>query len=460
MRTEDDLRAALQSLERHAPDLAAVLPAVAIPGAARPRRPAQRRWLRLWGPPVAALAVVAAILTPVTVGKIFRAGIPNGPAHSSPRPVAAVVLNALAQAAAAQPAQTGKYLRVSSFVGSLGMWGPNAHPFLLDERSSLSTTWYPTSSGAKPVAYQSTEQTSALPTAGAAAAWRADGKPALLHQPGKVTSFPDPAGFPGGDIGLPYFGGETLTNAQYLALPTGTATLRAAIEHAAQTMPAPSSWVPGEVKQNQSQKMFEVCLALLDHDPVTSAVRAAALRVLATLPGIQYEGTLTDSLGREGAAFSMVPAITSMRWGASWGHAVPIGSDEKTLSRLRIVISSSGALLDEQYVTTSPTNPGLTTIPSSGAIPGRTSCPAGWYQYKKEGVCIRDGDVVVSLGGDQWKITGPHGGPARTGLPLPLSLPAAVYPAGTVEAYQAFLGSSWTNETPSAAGSAQHIPAR
>jgi hypothetical protein len=452
VRTEDDLRAALQSLERHAPDLAAVLPAAASPGTGRPRRLAERRWLRTAVPLVAALVVVAAIITPLTVGKIFKTEIQNGPGGSvAASPTAAQVLTALAQAAAAQPAQSGKYLRVSVFVGNLGVSGPNEHPYIIDQRDSLSTTWYPVSSGAKVVAYANTEQTSALPTPGAVAAWQADGKPALPHRAAKEVFYPD---FAGGDIGLPYFGGETLTAAQYQSLPASTADLKAAIEHAVQAMPAP---LPGQLSRTEDQGIFGVCLALLEHDPVTSAERAAALRVLATLPGIQYEGTLTDRLGREGDAFSMTPDITSIDWGTGWGQSVPAGTNMKSYPRLRIIISPSGALLDEEYVTTSPTLSGLRAFPSSGAIPGLTKCPAGYYPYDNGTSCTKDGNVVHILSGGAFEITGPHGGHAA-GKFVVLDQPIVAVPAGTVLAYRAILNAGWTNATPSAAGSAQGIP--
>jgi hypothetical protein len=446
MRNEDDLRAALHSLEQHAPSLAAVLPAAAS-GHQRPL--ARRRWLRIGGPVVAALIVVAAVVTPLAIGKITTT-TPNGPAGpGSPSPSAAAVLSALATAAAAQPASAGKYLRASVFVGNLGVSGPNASPYIIDQRSMLSTTWYPVSPGAKVVAYASAEQTSMLPTPGAAAAWLADGKPALPHRAAQEALYPD---FAGGDLGEPYFGGENLTAAQYQALPTSTAGLKAAVEHAAQTM---HQALPGQHQLATNQEIFEVCLALLDHDPVSSAVRAATLRVLATLPGIQYEGTITDALGREGAAISM-PGITAIPWGTGWGQSVPAGSDMTSYPRLRIVISSSGTLIDEEYVTTSPTLSGLSVLPSSGAIPGPTKCPAGYYSYDKGTACTEDGNIVHSSPGS-FTITGPHGGRAPGKLVfLNQSVPAV--PTGTVLAYRAFLTAGWTNDTPSASGSAQSIP--
>jgi hypothetical protein len=125
--------------------------------------------------------------------------------------------------------------------------------------------------------------------------------------------------------------------------------------------------------------------------------------------------------------------------------------------RLRIVISPSGTLIDEQYVTTSPTLSGLSVLPSSGAIPGPTTCPAGYYSYDKGTSCTEDGNVVHSSPGS-FTITGPHGGRALGKFPVFLDEPIAAVPTGTVLAYRAFLNAGWTNHTPSASGSAQSIP--
>jgi hypothetical protein len=86
-------------------------------------------------------------------------------------------------------------------------------------------------------------------------------------------------------------------------------------------------------------------------------------------------------------------------------------------------------------VTTSPTLSGLHAFPSSGAIPGPTKCPSGYYPYGNGTYCTKHGDVPVFL--DE---------------------PIVAVPTGTVLAYRAILGADWTNATPSAAGSAQSIP--
>lgn len=84
MREEDDLRAALRTLERHTPDPAAMLAAVRASGAAAPPRRSRRRWRRAadapgsWSgwiaPLAAAVAVVAVVATSILVAKVYAPG--------------------------------------------------------------------------------------------------------------------------------------------------------------------------------------------------------------------------------------------------------------------------------------------------------------------------------------------------------------------------------------------------
>ena len=96
--------------------------------------------------------------------------------------------------------------------------------------------------------------------------------------------------------------------------------------------------------------------------------------------------------------------------------------------------------------------------PTSGAIPGPTKCPAGYYSFDKGTTCTEDGNVVHSSPGS-FTITGPHGG-RPLGTFVFLDQPIVAVPTGTILAYRAFLNVGWTNDTPSAAGSAQTIPAQ
>lgn len=440
MRSEDELRDALKSLELRAPDPESVLSAVSRRVGARRGGGSSpyRRWLRLSAPVLSAAAVIAAVLVPLSLRSSVRAGDSGGPSSSaSSGPAAQQALSALAQAAGAQPAPAGSAYRVSAFEGSLGAFGPNAHPFAADLRDELSTTWYPKSSAAKVVSYVNTGEWSMLVTPGARAAWQADGSPSLSSRPSQESLYPEFG--TGGFIGDPWFGGETLTVAQYLALPTSTQGLKAAIITAAQRVPK------DQQVGNLNQLIGRTCLALLDHDPVSPAVRAAALRVLATLPGIQYHGKVTDPLGRPGLAISMPGLNTS--WGTAVPDGVPIGTS--TTLEFWLVFSPAGTLLDEESVATTSDVRG--TMPASGAIPGPTTCPSGYREYAESGgvnLCVPARDT---LSGDS--ITGPD-----RRMPIRLGEPIAQFKAGAVLGYRAYIDASWTNDAPSAAHSAQSIP--
>ncbi|MGV9851139.1 hypothetical protein ACWDWU_20575 [Streptomyces sp. NPDC003442] len=73
--------------------------------------------------------------------------------------------------------------------------------------------------------------------------------------------------------------------------------------------------------------------------PVRPAVRAAAYRVIADLPGIRSLGEVTDPLGRAGAGFAL-PATARPDYGTARSEL--------------IVDPATGALLSDQEVLTKP----------------------------------------------------------------------------------------------------------
>jgi hypothetical protein len=73
--------------------------------------------------------------------------------------------------------------------------------------------------------------------------------------------------------------------------------------------------------------------------PVKPAVRAAAYRVMAEMPGVRGLGRVTDPLGREGVGFTF-PGTPQ----------TPLGSVEQRL----VVDPSTGAMLSEQLVLVEP----------------------------------------------------------------------------------------------------------
>lgn len=455
MRSEDDLRAALRSLEGHAPDLEAVLSAVERSGAARRARQQgrHRRWLRIGAPILAALAVTAAVLVPLSVRTALRPGTPNVP--SLPRhanPSARQVLDAAARVADAQPAQAGKYWRVSIASTKLIAGGTNAHPYALAETLSPWVTWYPAqpaSPGDWYIAYSDASYTATPATAGAEAQWKADGSPALPS--GKLPVVRTEAF---SDL---RFGSTRLKPLQFRSLPSNPAALKSEIVQ----MEA-GSYQSG-VTDQQSYDVFGVITDLLDHEPITPQVRAAAFRVLAGLPGIEMLGKVTDPIGRPGYAIGLAGFTAK-----TYGQNGLVGAD------LALVISpTAGTLLAEESIV-QPRDVTAKKPAASGAVPGRTSCssefamqpggvaPLHPYTYGGLTYCVPNGATVkVFAGGDGtsdqvlWKV--PHQSGAMGSAPLG---PVVSASPGMVTGAYVILSEGWTNSAPSAAGSAQGIPSQ
>jgi len=449
VRTEDDLHTVLQSLERHAPKLEAVLPGAARTRAQR-RHPTfrQRPWVRTGGPVLVAIAVVAAVVTPLAVGKILRGDTsqltgPGGAAAANP--TAAQVLNAAAQVAAAQPAQApGKYWRVSIASTTLIPAGPNAHPYALRKTLSPWTTWYPVHPGNPNhwyIAYSDAGYTTTPATPGAAAQWRADGSPALPSAKLPVVRFEAFS-----DL---RFGPNRMTPAQFESLPSDPARLKADIEQMVK------NYSDSGVKYPHSLEVFGVITDLLDHEPITPQVRAAAFRILAGLPGIEMMGKVTDPVGRAGYMI-----------GLDGGARKTFGEGRMLGGSITLVISpATGTLLAEESVATSQSSY-VKSPPASGAIPGATSCGqvifsggpvvnrggADSRPYTHDGrtYCVPRGATVKVLpSGDGisdfvgWAM--PHQGGVASENPLG---PVVAVQPGTVTGAYVILGAGWTNATP------------
>ena len=447
MRTEDDLRAALRVLERHAPDLSAVLPDATSP---RHRR---SRWHWVGIPVLAALAVTAVVIVP---GKILKPTIGNEPAASRVTgTTAAGFLTAAAARLAAQPAGSGTYWQVVTREGQLAAAGPNSHPYAVQQDSGTRTAWYASAPKKQILATARPGQTPSLPTAGAIAAWRADGSP-------RLASGPFYAGLPVGQL---WFGLQFYTVAQFQALPATVAGLKAAIQRsliepshpvgATFTEPdwisnnPPISFTPGTA--GYSRFIFGICVDLLDHEPVTPQVRAAALRVIATLPGVSLAGKVTDPLGRTGYAITMS--------GPPFYVSSGVIEDPQDMSE-RVVIAPSGDLLAVEWVA-ARLPAGVHQAPSSGAAPGPTKCPAGYPRDPAatrglSSMCWYGQYTVTRLKNGTTEIR-PEQGVVRTAPlkpgqsppePVLLNQPVLEVPPGTVLFYHALVSAGWTSTAP------------
>ena len=112
--------------------------------------------------------------------------------------------------------------------------------------------------------------------------------------------------------------GSTLTQAQFDALPTGTAALRAYLlaqgEQEGQpdgsTAPAPSDPSP----ETSDDLVFLEATDLLWSPQLSPALRSAVYKVLATTPGVIVKTAATDSAGRSATEISRFDAVADMEY--------------------------------------------------------------------------------------------------------------------------------------------------
>lgn len=415
MRTEDDLRAAFTALERHAPRAERVLPAAARSAGAR-----GSRWLIGLGAVATAAAVTAAVAVLALPGTARTATprtgsaqtgarqthihIPNGPAAPVHAQLTAreVLMRAATGAAAASGA--GRYWRVEVISGGLAAAGPNKRPYAVSQRFSPMVSWDARSPGRRSWTLPSTRSASAPFSAGAAAAWRADGSPPLP----RYSSTRQAWWQTGGAVG--YFGNANLTFRQFQALPSDTAGLAAAMRREIR-----AEQVPGG--EQTDERMFDICTQLLKLDPITPAVRAAVFRVLATIPGVSLTGKVTDPLGRTGFGITLTAG----------SGAEPPGAVEETL----VIAPRTGSVLADESVAAALPD-GVTKAPASGAVPGRAPKCLAVKPTASKRVFI----CVTSHGSEAY---------IREGKGFQ---PQLAVPVGTVVSYDAVVAAGWTNAAP------------
>ncbi len=139
------------------------------------------------------------------------------------------------------------------------------------------------------------------------AAWRRDGSPRVWKDVGQETGLADPVAPSDGWLrplttapgkltaitaayGAQPFnvGDEALSLRQLQALPADPAKLKALL-------------LAGWSGRSSTSYLFQTIPAVLEM-PVTPAVRAALYKLLASLPGVQDTGAVTDVAGQQGAA--------------------------------------------------------------------------------------------------------------------------------------------------------------
>jgi hypothetical protein len=373
--------------------------------------------------PALAVAGVAAVATTMLTG-----GHGTGEGVAMPARLTARDFLLAAATATAEPVTgTGNYWRQTVVDGYLYATGLNSQPYVTERDTGPSTLWWPTSPQGKHVWYQSRNFTSRLPTAGAAAAWRADGSPSLPRKEDQPPAVTEPDPFALGNVGL--------TLAQLRVLPTSPVALRQVIIKDFRAN-------GGSVVAGGENMVINIgCTFLITTGPVPPAVRAAAFRLLATIPGIRLDGQVTDPLGRTGYAIT-----TPFRFATAWpdddgsrgvNQAVPVAEQ-------RLIFTASGVLLADENIAVEPTSTQAELVmgtasssrgtPASGAIPGPFACPSeqqsGSFSQLIKNTCWYDSRKIPQ-------------GPTLT-----LGLPILAVPAGTVTRYRVYIGNELTDDTP------------
>ncbi|GAA4637760.1 hypothetical protein GCM10023196_092870 [Actinoallomurus vinaceus] len=320
MRTEDDLRAALTTLERHTPDADTVLRAVrSAGGRRRGRRPALRWWasgLTTAGALAAAAAVFAMSATPAgPPPSVFR--MPDGTEGTANSDVGAArqVLLAAAKTAARSPLTTGRHWKKSTITGNFVQVGPSDDRYLIMDQSR-NESWTARSSDDVMVFTQSLG--AQLASTRDRAAWRRDGSPTAWASAG-ASGLAGPQGFteggnrvttaPGerhmafgekGPGGRPFsVGGHSMSLKELQALPADPARL----EKLFLDSPLYKHREDGDAASYLIEQVPEV-LAM----PVTRQVRSALYRMLAGVSGVRSLGRVRDVAGHEGVAIAVTEA--------------------------------------------------------------------------------------------------------------------------------------------------------
>ena len=351
MRTENDLRSALTSLERLAPDPDEVLAAAGQrekltrwPARARwlpgPGRVTRRRagWLAGGVALIAAGAVTAALLVAGGSGqpRLYRlpgviAAAPAGGASARQ-----VLLTAARNVARNTPPAAGRNWVSAGQVGNYIRVGPPQDPYVILEKT-LREQWSARSPhGGSGIWARALSV--GFASAADRAAWRRDGSPASWDY-GQELTFADPDGLSSGGTEkittargplvnlFAESGGADPTKGQ----PASPARLRkillAGYSRTDSGGASPASWI-----FQRAPGLFEL--------PTTAAVRAALYHLLASLPGVTSLGLVRDVAGQEGLAVALSSPVTRCGGEYRLGRDNPLRLFPDCVVQQRIVIDS------------------------------------------------------------------------------------------------------------------------
>ena len=290
---------------------------------ARGPRAARRKGLllRLGIPAVAAAAGAAATIAAVLViqgappvsreaGAITVFQLPNAAAIGGPAGSArGILLTAARTAAKAEQAAPERYYVTPGTVGNFLRVGPPEERYVVLEVVSTQDWAATNPRDGSPQLSQARYVQVASPAD--KAAWRRDGSPRVWKHVGQETSLADPVAATDGWLrplsaapgklaaGSAVYGAEPfivgdrfLSLRQLRALPADPGKLKALLL---------AGWSADGSVGTATSDLFQTVPSVLEM-PVTPAVRSALYELLASLPGVQSIGPVTDVAGQQGVA--------------------------------------------------------------------------------------------------------------------------------------------------------------
>lgn len=333
-------------------------------------------------------AVPVATATAAALLMLAVSGSPAGnpPSSRNQSGAAVAVLLPMASLAQYQAPKFGEYWQQDTSVGRLSVARAGRQRYQISQSDQVSTS-IGVRSGEESIMLTGRDATTAPVSARDSALWRAAGSPKVLQVEGAdLTSHPGSAGSETGagttwtvtigsakpttkpiDAGgvIAVIGDEKLDYAGLQRLPDDPEILRVVL---GKLYPRTSNTATPDSAQ-QSLWLFEQATNLISL-PVPAGVRAAAYRVLASIPGIEDLGPVTDHAGRSGVALALS------------GHTqCPLGS----LADELVVDPQTDSLLAVQQVLVTPS----ADARAAGLTPGTvvdytTYLDIGWSDLQVE----------------------------------------------------------------------------
>ncbi|GAA4617036.1 hypothetical protein GCM10023195_75910 [Actinoallomurus liliacearum] len=351
-----------------------------------------RRW-RLAA--IAAPAIVCAVAVGVGMDglNVLAPGGSGNSAVPGPRGRGTVTGNVLlAAASSAEKAPTGRYWHTETVFGkTYGVGKSAADSYEVDARQR-SITWigqdgkgtvWNADELAHPVAAKDMDK------------WRQAGSPEMVQVPNQdgtgvvmevemsAQASVSPRMGPAKPAEDDYFG---LTAGQIAKLPTDAEALKNAVLNLKGNWRAitPPSAPTNQPMRNlrgaeRTRALSEVASTLLSKAPAPPRVRAAAFRMLSTLPGVKVGGTATDPMGRTGGVVSM-PLATTLPLGL---YTAP--KQLGTYERQWIIDPAGGRLLAIRDLVATPPHGSRTLPPGDDGKPHRLTVADMPERFLKKG---------------------------------------------------------------------------